>query len=90
MIFTKSFAKKMEKNFEKLSIEEMSLVSGGGLFDQSPCEWAAGALGGALGGVYGAAIGFAIGGPIGGGVGFLASAAIGTFYGNAFVYGLCS
>ena len=29
MIFTKSFAKKMEKNFEKLSIEEMSLVSGG-------------------------------------------------------------
>jgi len=26
---TKTFAKKMEKNFEKLSIEEMSLVSGG-------------------------------------------------------------
>ena len=81
----------MEKNFEKLSIEEMSLVRGGGdFFGASPCAWAAGTLGGALGGVYGAAIGFAIGGPIGGGVGFLASAAIGTFYGNAFVYGLCS
>ncbi|MBQ8056613.1 MAG: hypothetical protein IJ270_07380 [Paludibacteraceae bacterium] len=40
----------MEKNFEKLSIEEMSLVSGGGdFFGASPCAWAAGTLGGVVG-----------------------------------------
>ena len=30
----------MEKNFEKLSIEEMSLVSGGELFNVNPSGWA--------------------------------------------------
>ena len=44
MIFTKSFAKKMEKNFEKLSIEEMSLVNGGDF-----CSFTCGVLGGVVG-----------------------------------------